>query len=213
MIESSGVGELSRGHEAVCRRRTVLPLVLIGLLGPFGAARSGEHRLQLDPERTEITFELGAAMHTVRGTAALLEGWIEFPTEGGSVSGRMVVSAPSMSTAHEGRDRKMHAKVLESERFADIVFRPETVRGAVALEGESHVLVDGLFEIHGGEHPLTIEAVTRVEGSELEATIEFEVPYVAWGLKNPSKLLLKVSKVVLVRVHGFGRLEPSGRGS
>ena len=203
---------MNRGHEAMCKRaRILLPLVLMGLLAPWVAARAGEHRLQLDPGRTEIDFELGATMHTVRGTATLVEGWIEFPAGGGPVSGRMVVSAPSTSTAHEGRDRKMHAKVLESERFPDIVFRPETVRGVVALEGESRVLVDGLFEIHGGEYPLTIEAMIRVEGDDLETTLEFEVPYVAWGLKNPSNLLLRVSKVVLVRVHGFGRLGAGGQ--
>lgn len=189
--------------------RALLVLILIGLFGHSPPARADELRLQLDPAQTEITFELGAILHTVSGTAELIEGLVIFDTEGGPASGRIVVAAGSADTANKGRDKDMHAKVLESERYPEIEFRPHTLRGEVALDGRSRVEIDGTFSVHGGEHPLTVQAQIDVIGDELEVTLEFEVPYVAWGMKNPSKLLLRVSKVVRVRIHGFGRLGPA----
>lgn len=181
----------------------------VGLLLAGAADAQPAERLQLvlDPERTEITFELGATLHTVHGMARLAEGRVAFDPAGGPMSGRILVATASADTEHEKRDRDMHTKVLESGKFPEIEFRPAALRGRVALEGESRVEIDGTFAIHGGEHPLTVEALVEVAGEELEATLEFEVPYVAWGMKNPSKLLLKVAKVVRVRVRGVGRLE------
>ena len=189
------------------RQWALFSIVLASLCSHPTPARADELRLQLDPDRTRITFELGATLHTVRGAAQLTEGWVVFHTEGGAASGSLAVAAPSANTAHKGRDQDMHSKVLESERYPQIVFHPEVVNGEVAFDGRSRVTIDGQFLIHGGEHPLTVVALIEIQGDELEATMEFEVPYVAWGLKNPSKLLLKVSKVVLIRIHAFGRLE------
>ena len=163
-------------------------------------------RLELDPERTEITFELGATLHTVHGTARLNEGIIFFDSDVGSASGGIVAATGSANTDHEGRDKDMHKKVLESAIHPEIVFRPRAIRGVVATSGESRVELDGVFSIHGAEHPLTVEALVAIVGEELEATVEFEVPYVAWGMKNPSKMLLKVAKEVQVKIHGFGTL-------
>jgi polyisoprenoid-binding protein YceI len=138
---------------------------------------------------------------------------VVFDPDSGEASGGLVVATGSANTSHEGRDEDMHVKVLESDAYPEIAFRPTAIRGEIAREGESTVEIDGLFAIHGDEHPLTVEAVAVVDGDELAATVEFEVPYVSWGMKNPSKLLLKVAKQVQVRIRGVGTLTPVADGS
>jgi polyisoprenoid-binding protein YceI len=178
------------------------------LLGP-APARAEEMRLVLDPQRTEISFELDATLHSVHGEAELSEGEIRFDSDGGPAEGRLVVSAPSAGTGNDRRDRDMHQKVLESERFPEIEFRPSEVRGEVALAGSSRVEIVGTFSIHGSDHPVAVEADVAITGETLEATLTFEIPYVAWGMQDPSKLLLKVGKKVQVTVHAVGTLTPS----
>ena len=186
--------------------KILLALTLVGLVCLATPALSEELRLELDPERTEITFELDATLHSVHGTARLTEGVVEFDPDTGSAAGRIAASTGSADTDNEGRDKDMHGKVLESVDHPEIVFTPASLRGELSLEGESRVELDGTFAIHGEAHALTVEALVRVSGDELEATVEFEVPYVAWGMKNPSKLFLRVAKEVQVRIHGFGTL-------
>lgn len=188
------------------RGRLGLTLIVVGLVCQATAVRPDELRLELDPERTEITFEVGSTFHTVHGTARLGEGVVLFDPETGSASGRIAAAAGSASTDNKGRDKDMHRKVLESADYPEVVFIPTGMRGELLLEGESLVELDGTFAIHGDEHALRVEALVRISGDELEATIAFEVPYVAWGMKNPSKLFLRVSKEVQVRIHGFGTL-------
>lgn len=191
--------------------RTIGSMVLMGLAGALALATPGaaeEWRLVLDPERTEITFELGATLHSVHGAARLRQGEIVFESGGGAAEGSVVVAAESADTGNERRDRDMHAKVLESQQFPEIAFRPDEVIGEVSPAGRSEIEIAGTFSIHGSDHPVRVEAVVDISGSELEATLELEVPYVAWGMKDPSKLLLKVSKEVVVRIHAFGTVTP-----
>lgn len=187
----------------------------LAVLAPSVAAPAAaeEMTLTLDPEATAIEFTLGAFLHTVEGGFRLEEGEITFDPETGEVSGRVVVDATSGDTGNEKRDRDMHAKVLESERYPDFVFLPTRLEGAFEPAGASEVTLHGMLQIHGGEHEIAIPATVAVNptedgGRRLEATGTFEVPYVEWGMKDPSKFLLRVAKSVEVTVHAEGRIEP-----
>ena len=138
--------------------------------------------------------------------ARLSEGRVELDPESGAAAGRIVVAAKSLDTDHEGRDKKMHDKVLESARYPDLVFEPLSVSGEVHAEGESRLILEGTFAIHGEGHPLSVDVVVRLQGESLSAETEFEVPYVAWGMNDPSKLVMRVAKEVRVRIEGAGHL-------
>jgi len=43
-------------------------------------------------------------------------------------------------------------------------------------------------------------------GDQLTAATNFVVPYVEWGLKNPSTFILKVSDKVDIDIHASGHL-------
>jgi len=193
----------------------IVALALLTALLPGTAATvlAEEITWTLDPEATTIDFTLGATLHTVEGGFRLEEGELTFDPETGEVSGRVVVDATSGDTGNDKRDRDMHAKVLESERYPDFVFVPTRFEGTFEPAGVSEVTLHGTLQIHGGEHEIAIPATVAVNptedgGRRLEATGTFEVPYVEWGMKDPSKFLLRVAKSVEVTVHAEGRIEP-----
>ena len=53
---------------------------------------------------------------------------------------------------------------------------------------------------------MTLAAVVEVTGDRLTATTHFVVPYVEWGLRNPSTFLLRVSGKVDIDTRAVGRL-------
>ena len=162
--------------------------------------------LSLDPDRTQITFTLGAVLHTVDGTFKLKGGAIQFDSGTGQASGEVIVDATTGDTGNNGRDRKMHKSVLESAAYPEIVFVPERVRGPVSLSGKSQVQVQGFVKLHGRQHEITIPADIQVAGDQMAATVHFAIPYVQWGLNDPSTFLLRVDKKVDIVIHAAGRL-------
>lgn len=173
------------------------PLVL---LAADAAAPAQEIALRLDPALSKVEFTLGDVLHTVHGTFKLRSGSIHLDPASGKVSGELVVDAASGDSGSRARDRKMNASVLESDRFPEIVFRPDRVTGKLSPEGKSHIEVHGAFLIHGVEHEMTAPVDVTAEHGEYAATAHFAVPYVKWGMKNPSTLFLRVSQEVEITV-------------
>lgn len=162
--------------------------------------------LNLDPARTQITFTLGATLHTVEGSFRLKGGAIQFNPVTGEASGDVVVDATSGESGNDSRDRKMHKSVLESQNYPEIVFVPERVQGPVWLSGDSHVQILGLVKLHGSQHEITIPADIQITGAQLTANLHFAIPYVEWGLKDPSTFILRVGKTVDIAIHAAGSL-------
>jgi len=76
----------------------------------------------------------------------------------------------------------------------------------VSLSGESHVQIRGSVKLHGSQHKITIPADIQVAGDQLTASLHFAIPYVEWGLKDPSTFVLRVEKKVDVVIHVAGSL-------
>ncbi|HXH27442.1 MAG TPA: YceI family protein [Candidatus Polarisedimenticolia bacterium] len=185
-----------------------MPLVAaLGLTLALPPAEAAETSFRLDPGATEIGFTLGATLHTVDGTFRMEEGIVRFDRETGALGGRIVVDARSGETGNRRRDRKMHAQVLDSTDYPSIVFVPEKLTGEVPVSGHATVTVHGTLTLLGAGHPLDLRVEIDVHDRLVEATTRFRVPYVAWGLKDPSVFVLRVDKYVDVTVRGQGRLE------
>jgi len=158
---------------------------------------------ELDPRASEVNFTLGATMHTVHGTFHALRGRAQYTVATGAVEGEFVVDAASGSSGDASRDLKMNKEILESEKYPTITFRPDRAEGKLAPDGESTVQVHGVFNVHGVDHELMIP-VRLVMGNRWTARAKFTVPYVDWGMKNPSTFLLKVSKTVDIEIVAIG---------
>lgn len=167
-------------------------------------AQPQELRFQFDPSTTKITFTLGDILHTVRGSFKLKQGEVQYNVEKKSVGGTTTVDATSGDSGNRSRDRKMHKEILESARYPEIVFRPDRVEGTVAPLGTSTVQVHGIFSIHGSDHELTMPVRLEVFPDHWIADTHFSIPYVKWGIKNPSTFVLRVSESVEIDVHATG---------
>jgi polyisoprenoid-binding protein YceI len=175
-----------------------LPLAL--LLSSLAAAAPLDSQtvaLRIDPAQTQVEFTLGAVLHTVHGTFRLKRGEMSFDP----ATGELVVDATSAQSGNDARDKDMHKKVLESDRYPEIVFRPDRVVGKVAAQGPSQVRLHGIFSMHGAEHEIEIPAEVEAAGGQYRATVKFSVPFVEWGMKDPSTLFLRVDKRVDITIH------------
>jgi polyisoprenoid-binding protein YceI len=188
---------------ASCFRRA--RLILVGLFALSTAyAQSPNVVLQFSPAQTKINFTLGDILHTVHGSFGLKRGSVEYDLSSASVRGELVADATSAQSGNRTRDRKMHREILESARYPEIIFRPHKVEGTVARGGTSTVQVRGIFTIHGTDHEIVIPVRLEMFPDHWTANTHFTVPYVKWGLKNPSTFLLRVSESVEIDVHATG---------
>lgn len=179
----------------------------LAALSVTSTALAQESVVELDPARTEVSFTLGDVLHTVHGTFKLKRGIVKFDPVSGHASGLVVVDATSGSSGSHARDHKMHKDVLQSAQYPEITFAPQQVQGKVLPQGDFKVEVLGTFTMHGASHPLTLVMQTHVAGEQLTADTAFTIPYVSWGLKNPSTLFLRVNDTVDIAIHAAGRLE------
>ena len=192
-------------------RSTVVALIgLLIVAAALAAAPPVSHELllQLDPARSGADITLAGNLHTVKGTFLLKRGAIHFDPATGKASGEIVFDATSGKTGNSSRDSKMHKDVIESGRYPEIVFRPDRADGVLAASGASTLQVHGMFTLHGAEHEVTFPTAVTLAGSVWTAQASFQVPYARWGMKNPSKLFLRVEDVVQVQFHASGSTTP-----
>lgn len=164
-------------------------------------------RLAVQPDAAAVHFLLDATLHKVEGTAILSLAEMTLDPATGAAEGRFVVDATSLETGNRRRDREMHRKVLESETYPEIVFRPERIGGTLPPAGAFEIELEGTLELQGAEHARTLLVRGERDGDRIEATAGFTIPYVAWGLRDPSKLVLRVAKQVEVEIELAAELE------
>jgi len=162
--------------------------------------------VELDPASTRIEFTVTATLHTVHGTFGLKSGTVHFNSSTGSASGLVIVDATSGDSGNKGRDHKMHQEVLESQRYPEITFTPTRMSGRVDPQGASRVQIDGILKLHGTDHPITLTLPVQAQGQNLSVQTHIIVPYVAWGLKDPSTFILHVGEKVDIDINAVGRV-------
>ena len=161
----------------------------------------------VDPAQSNVHWTLGSSLHTVHGTFALKRGSLQVDPATGKANGEIVVDATSGKSGNDGRDKKMHKEVLESGQFGEIIFRPDNISGKLESQGDSTVQIHGIFLLHGSEHELTVPVQTHLSSDHWTGSAKFSVPFIEWGLKNPSNWLLKVEHSVNVELELKGTVE------
>ena len=156
---------------------------------------------EFTPAHTTVEYSVDSTLHTVHGTFALKRGTLRIDPAGGRAEGELVVDANSGASGSEGRDHKMTREILEADKYPDIVFQPDRMEGKLEPQGKSQVKLHGVLAIHGKQHEITAAVEAQAAAGGYDATARFEVPYIEWGMKNPSTFILRVNKVVTVTVH------------
>lgn len=186
------------------RFRFVVCFLALSLTASLASAQT--LTFDLDPQATQITFGFGATMHSVHGTLKAASGKVQLDPATGQASGEIVLDMKSAATGNEKRDQNMHQKVLETERFPQAVFHLERIDGELHREGRSELQLHGTLDLHGAGHPVAIPIIAMAKGDTVTATGMFEIPYVEWGLEDPSVFLLRVDKKVRVEIRGVGKV-------
>jgi polyisoprenoid-binding protein YceI len=168
---------------------------------------SGEITLNLDTSQSKLHWTLGSTLHTVHGTFNLKRGFLSFDPASGKASGEIVAYATSGESGNDGRDKKMHREILESQRYPDIIFRPDRIDGKVVGQGTCSVQVHGTFVLHGSEHELTVPVQADLAADHWKGSAKFSVPYIQWGLKSPNTFLLKADPAVEIELEMSGPLQ------
>lgn len=194
-------------------RKALLSLLAASLLAlglTSTTALAAERTLSLDPAHTEVTFLLGATGHDVHGVLHLQEGLLRFDPAAHTASGDVVIDVRLAETGNAKRDKTMHAKVLNSASFPQMVFHARSIEGDLQPSGHSEITLVGTVTLLGKDHPLSLPTKVDIEGGAVSASSTFTVPFVDWGLHNPSTFILKVAKTVDVTIAAKGTLDQVG---
>lgn len=165
--------------------------------------------LTLDAAQSKVHWTLPSSLHTVHGTFAVTRGALNFDRDSGKATGEIVVNAKSGESGNDGRDSKMHKEILETAKYPDVVFHPAQVEGKVAPSGPSDVKVRGTLTVRGSDHEVVAQVHEELAGATWKGSAKFDIPYVEWGIKNPSNFFLKASKVVSIEVEMAGAVQSS----
>jgi len=165
-----------------------------------------EIQLSLNPAQSKLNWTVDSTLHMVHGTFNLKNGNLRFDPETGKASGEIVVPVTSGDTGNTSRDEKMHKEVLQSSQYPDAIFKPSQIEGHVSRTGASDVKLHGTLSLHGSDHDLVVPVHAELANDQWKGTAKFEVPYIQWGLKDPSNFLLKVKPIVNVELEMSGPL-------
>jgi polyisoprenoid-binding protein YceI len=182
-------------------------LAIAGIMLSAAVSYGQTATVHLDPEKTQVQWTLPDPLHTVKGTFHMREGNVSYDLKSGVATGSIIVDAASGQSGNSSRDSKMQKEELESTRYPDVIFRPQHVEGTLNPSASSTLAVSGIFSLHGSDHPLTMNiTVQPQQDGVVTAKTEFQVPYVQWGIKDPSMFLLRVGKEVKIEITANGTL-------
>jgi hypothetical protein len=178
------------------------------LLAPATVLTAGaQHQtFVVHPDASEVRMTLKTTHELVSGTFHIQSGSIEFDRGSLKMSGSVVVLAGSSKTGNDSRDKKMNKDILQVEQHATVSFEPKSYAGTIAASGDSTIQVAGIFTLLGMPHQITIPMLVHLEGATASAKAHFVVPYVQWGLKNPSFLIWKAENDVAIDLSLVGHL-------
>ena len=164
--------------------------------------------ITLQPATTSIHWTLNATLHTVHGTFKLQSGAFTIDPANGNATGQIVIDATSGESADSARDKNMHNNVLQSPQYPTITFRPTHVEGKVELASTGPVTVSGILNLHGRNHPMKITVTLHPQPTAVSVTAHFSVPFVAWGLKDPSTFIFRTDKEVTLDIDATATPNP-----
>jgi hypothetical protein len=179
-------------------------LALAVVLAP--AALAQHQTFVVNPDASEVKMTLKTTHELVNGTFHVQSGSIEFDRETSKMTGSVVVLAGSGKTGNDSRDKKMNKDILQVEQHATVSFEPKSYAGTIATSGDSTIQVTGIFTLLSTPHEITIPMLVHLEGTTAAAKAHFVVPYVQWGLKNPSFMIWKADNDVAIDLFLSGKL-------
>ncbi len=160
----------------------------------------------IDPNASNVRMTLKTSHEIVDGTFHVDSGSIDYDRNVSSISGTVVVAAGSGKTGNDSRDKKMNKDILKVQQYSTVTFTPKSYTGTIAPSGDSTIQVAGVLTLLGTPHDITVPMHVHIDGAGCTARSHFMIPYVQWGLKNPSFLIWKADNDVAIDLDLVGHL-------
>ena len=183
--------------------RSVAVIAFSAMLAPLALAQ--HETFAVKPDASEVKVTLNTTHEVVNGVFHVESGSIAFDPSAPQMSGSIVVAANG-KTGNDSRDKKMYKDILKVEQYASVSFEPKSYAGKIAASGDSSIQVTGVFTLLGTPHEITVPVQVHFDGANANAKVHFVVPYVQWGLKNPSFLIWKADNDVAVDLNLAGTI-------
>jgi polyisoprenoid-binding protein YceI len=170
--------------------RAGLALFALGATGVFAEQAALHYRVEA--AGSVLNWDLPATLHTVRGKAPEVSGKIDAVQGAGGewqIQARIVVKAATMVTGNEKRDRTMREKVLETDRFPEIVFesRQVTVDLSLFKAGERMTAeILGDLTVHGKPAAVRLPVEVYVFPDHVVLQGSFPLSWKQYGVYDPS---------------------------
>lgn len=170
------------------------------------AALAQHQTFVVNPDASQVKITLQTTHEVVNGAFHIQSGSIEFDRGTPRMLGSVVVLAGSGQTGNDSRDKKMKKEILKVEQYATVSFEPKSYTGGLAASGDSTIQATGIFTLLGAPHEITIPMQVHLDGSSATAKAHFVVPYIQWGLKDPSFMFWKADKDVAIDLYLVGAI-------
>jgi hypothetical protein len=179
-------------------------LVIAVLLGRGALAQ--HQTFTVNPAASQVKMRLNTTHEVVNGPFHVQSGAIDFDRAASQISGIILVAAGSGKTGNDSRDKRMNKEILKANQFVVVSFAPKTYTGTIAASGDSMIQVSGVFTLLGTPHDLSVPMQIHIDGSLATAKGQFVIPYVSWGLKDPSFLIWKAEQNVGITLDLGGQI-------
>jgi len=170
------------------------------------AAFAQHQTFAVNTDASEVKIKLNTTHEVVNGTFHIQSGAIDFDRTASHISGIVIVAAGSGKTGNNSRDKRMNNDILKVDQYTTVSFAPNAYTGTIAPSGDSIIQVSGVFTLLGTAHDLTVPMQIHMDGSKAAARSHFVIPYVRWGVKNPSFLIWKAENDVAIDLDLIGNI-------
>jgi polyisoprenoid-binding protein YceI len=190
------------------RTRCAVIALLIFCFFMLATCAGAQHLIfHLDPARTQIRWKLHENLHVIHGTFAFNGGVLALNSTTGDAQGELLVDIDSIQSGSQDRDTRLKREVLETGKYPQAFFHPTHISG-ILIEGTGQrMMLGGVFNIHGNDHPFTVSVHMERKGDQADVATQFKIPYVAWGMKRPGGFLWRFGKEVEIEISSHATVE------
>jgi len=202
------------------RSRAAWPWIaaLVALPALAAPEAAPERVYRVDPDHSTAGFTLDSTWHLVHGSGARLEGELRISGQEARtlrLDGEVRAPASQLVTGNDRRDRKMHQETLAVEEHPYIRFHPSGIVGeqpeGLQDDGREHgLVVAGRLEVRGAARPVEVPVTVRFTPGRVLVDGTIEIPFLEFGVPDPSFFLARVEKVVHAVFHLEAVLDPAG---
>jgi polyisoprenoid-binding protein YceI len=174
------------------RAQEELPLEL---LRPGAAFR-------IHPQGSEVGWEVGATMHTVRSSTRAVSGEarvVGVRDDAWDLGGRLEIDAASFKTGNARRDRTLHETSLDVKKHPRIVFAPKALLRTSSWAEDERLAIEGDLTVRGVTKPLRFPVVVERQGARLVVEGATDLRWADFGVPDPSFLVVRLAPEVRVR--------------